>query len=67
MTSGRVLAVLVHRAMGDSIMTLPLLRACQRATRPDDRVIFVVRSPFVEEFLNALPWNQHVEISAVFN
>ena len=48
--------------MGDTLMSVPLLRNCDANLSAEDQMIVIVKSRLEVEVLNSLPWSTNVEI-----
>ena len=62
MSHGRTFVVLSHQGMGDSLMAVAMLRACDEALQPGDKMVILVKSPLEVQVMNTIPWRGNVEI-----
>lgn len=56
MEARRTFVVMAHHGLGDLLMTVPLLRACDAALTPRDRLLVFVRSEMETGPLHDIPW-----------
>jgi heptosyltransferase-2 len=55
MHTERTIVVIAHHGLGDLLMTVPLLRACDRALAPGDRLLVLVKSAAEAAVLDLVP------------
>jgi heptosyltransferase II len=61
MSTGRTIVVVAHHGLGDLLMTVPLLRACDRTLGAGDRLAVLVKSRVEAEVLDLLPTTSRLE------
>jgi heptosyltransferase-2 len=61
MSTERTIVVVAHHGLGDLLMTVPLLRACDRALAPGDHLVALVKSAAEAAILDLVPTASRLE------
>jgi ADP-heptose:LPS heptosyltransferase len=61
MSTERTIVVVAHHGLGDLLMTVPLLRACDRALGAGDRLVVLVKSKTEASILDLVPTASRLE------
>lgn len=61
MSTERTIVVVAHHGLGDLLMTVPLLRVCDRALAPGDHLVVLVKSAAEAAILDLVPTARRLE------